>query len=478
MVCDNRGEQADLLYVRCSDRVQVRDGKIWVPDGEKISTDTYMNVFDLRAWRRYTVVSEIALAVWLQGRGILKVLMQGQNSAAVCVKEERLNGGRGQLFRFPIPVNPADGILYFEFCAEEDTLLKAEYETDVDVPCMRKIKISLIICTYKRKRQLEKILKALPTSAAEDRPEDGGWLRTVIIDNASELKNGYGETVSVYHNPNTGGAGGFARGMEETVRNLPQFPATHAVFMDDDVILQAESLYRLRALLTYLREEYDGEVVAGRMFRLDKPHIQYTAAEIWNGGDLRHIGWNQDMTKRSCLWDMNQNEGAEYGGWWFACYPAAFVKKNRPLPFFLHCDDVEYGLRHGGTPIIWNGIQVWHETYEYRQSPTIAYYDIRNSLFVNMLYGIPENKNRMLTDWKDKISEQHGKGEYLTERMMILGMADFLRGLKWLESINPEKNHQRILKKCHVLRLGNVVFWRVTWCRFLIKWGRKRKVDG
>lgn len=29
---------------------------------------------------------------------------------------------------------------------------------------------------------------------------------------------------------------------------------------------------------------------------------------------------------------------------------------------------------------------MWHETYEYRQSPVIAYYDCRNSLIVNPMY--------------------------------------------------------------------------------------------
>ena len=104
---------------------------------------------------------------------------------------------------------------------------------------------------------------------------------------------------------------------------------------------------------------------------------------------------------------MNENEGAEYGGWWFACYPMDFVEKNRPMPFFLHCDDVEYGLRHGGTPIILNGIQVWHETCEYRQSPVVAYYDTRNTLFVNEFLNDIFDYDDVLDKWKQKITEAH-----------------------------------------------------------------------
>ena len=56
---------------------------------------------------------------------------------------------------------------------------------------------------------------------------------------------------------------------------------------------------------------------------------------------------------------------------------------NDVLPFFIHCDDVEYGLRCGRKPIIIEGVQVWHETYDKRMTPLMQYYDTRNPLFDN-----------------------------------------------------------------------------------------------
>ncbi len=129
------------------------------------------------------------------------------------------------------------------------------------------------------------------------------------------------------------------------------------------------------------------------MFRADKKYIQYTKTEIWNRSEILHTGWMQDMCKVECLPWMNLQEG-EYSGWWFACFPMEFVQKEKPLPFFLHCDDVEYGLRLGTVPMALNGIQVWHETYEYRQSPVITYYDVRNSLY--------NERNMWLLDWKKR----------------------------------------------------------------------------
>ncbi len=172
------------------------------------------------------------------------------------------------------------------------------------------------------------------------------------------------------------------------------------------------------------------------------------------------------MTQPENLTGMNENEGAEYGGWWFACYPMEFVEKNRPLPFFLHCDDVEYGLRHGGTPIILNGIQVWHETYEYRQSAVMAYYDTRNALIVNRLRNLTSNKEIIYKNWKRNITEQHLKKDYLTERMMILAMWDFL--VKDINKVNVLQNHKRVLRRRYMLRVTNALVWRVTAIAYVI----------
>ncbi len=476
------------MYIRGSGMPDKNKKVYCIQQGDVISTDTYMNVFDVGAWKKHVDISSLSLLWKLKGEGILKIYLEKESTEAVCLAEINVENydttSEVMRYHFQDFDQLADGILYFKLFATTDISFEAWYETE-DFG-RKEIKISVVICTYKRKIQLEQIIKEIkgisrinrgdgevPANSfnCPDQGNEGGmqWLRTIVVDNASELRDEYGGGIKVYHNPNTGGSGGFTRGMKETVRNLPEFQATHVLLMDDDVTLQMESIYRLRALLTYVRPEYEQEVVAGRMFRLDRPHVQYTAVEIWNGGDIKHIGLNQDMTDRQCLWSMNENEGGEYGGWWFACYPIEFVKDNDPLPFFLHCDDVEYGLRHGGTPIVLNGIQVWHETYEYRQTPVMTYYDCRNSLYVNSLHNIFQDKYQILKNWKSSIMEQYSKNEYLIERMLIFGMADFLRGIKWLSRVDPGKVNSRIRKKCCMIRLQNAWFWRLTCIKFYLK---------
>lgn len=457
------------IYYRSSEEGLRSDcGHAILKAGEELGSDTYMNMLDVSAWKKYTTVSRIRFQCGISGRGTIALIHQ-ENNIKKKISEISYDcpepgihpsGFKELTLQINVPSDLCGGTLSFHVKAKTKTVLyHAEYETDA-LP-EREVSLSLVICTYKRKEALEKNIERLKSSAFFQHMTEKERFVVRIVDNAKELSDTYGPHIHVYPNENTGGSGGFTRGMEESVSDRLRCQTTHVVLMDDDVELQAESLSRLYALLSYMKPEFRRESVAGRMFRLDDRKIQYTAAEIWNGGDLRHIGLNHDMTRPENLPSVNDNTGAEYGGWWFDCYPIEFVEQNKPLPFFLHCDDVEYGLRHGGTPIILNGIQVWHETYEYRQSPVIAYYDTRNALIVNRIFGISQKKEEVLYRWKTKLSSCHVRGDYLSERMVMLGMLDYIRSKSGHMNINLQSNHRRISRKRYFVRLTNKFLWRM-----------------
>ncbi len=454
------------IYYRSSGELSYEYGNVLLCAGQELSSNTYMNMFDVGAWNKYTTVNKISFYCQIKGKGRIALLHQ-ENNIKKKIKEVSYGSERHRdqpesemlTVQIDLPAEIRSGMIYFSLNAESETqLCHAEFRTKDSRD--RRISLSLVICTYKRKAYLERNIEKIKRSPMIRKLAEENCFVARVVDNARELSDSYGRSIKVYPNENTGGSGGFTRGMEESVKEKEEYQTTHVILMDDDVELQTESLGRLYALLSYIRPEYSLEAIAGRMFRLDRRESQYTAAEIWNGGDLRHIGWNQDMSLEENLPSMNENEGAEYGGWWFACYPMEFVEKNRPLPFFLHCDDVEYGLRHGGTPIILNGIQVWHETYEYRQSPVMAYYDTRNALIVNELKNLNSDKKVILEEWKRKISFYHVRRDYLMERMIILGMFDFLRGSEWLKRVNSSLIHRKLEKKRYCIKQSNAILWR------------------
>ena len=134
-------------------------------------------------------------------------------------------------------------------------------------------------------------------------------------------------------------------------------------------------------------------------------------------------------------------------------------------------DDVEYGLRCGRPPIIIKGVQVWHETFEHRQTPIMLYYDTRNPLFVNEVYGLDEDRQAVLDKWKQKISLYHVNKDFISEYYVIKAMDDYLKGLPWLYKVDPARNHSK-LQKTKIYKVKNSVLWRIV----VHKYRRKYKM--
>ena len=451
------------LYVRTTGNVLLNADSAVLPPGSSLSTDTYMNVFDTSFWRKHTVLNSFDLCFQASGRATVELICRHDGAEDICdsvtVESNSLNE---YLLRQP---DEANGLIFFRVTAHTETRLQSAAYVTRDTPC-RTIKLGAALCTYHRLPQIIHNLEILKASRFFD-PNDPlyGSLLIHVTDNGDELPPQQGEYIRVFRNENSGGSGGFSRSLQEFRARQNELQLSHVFFMDDDVEFMTESLYRLYAFLSYAR---DGDtVVAGRMFRQDATQIQYTAAEIWNGGDLRHIGFNADMTDSGRLETVNRSDGADYGGWWFCCYPAAYALTEEPMPFFLHCDDVEYGLRYGKQPLILNGIQVWHETYEHRPNPLIScYYDYRNPLFVNERYA-PElmDPKELYRNWLSRISKYHREEDWRGEYLMIAAMSDYLRGEDFLRK-HGTKRHRQLRQKQHFTRWENMIFWRLTTLSF------------
>ena len=332
-----------------------------------------------------------------------------------------------------------------------------------------RVHLALNICTYKREDQLKHNISQLLQSKFFDDLEEEyyGKLDIFIVDNASEINMEYNPFVHLFHNPNTGGSGGFQRGIEEIRKYDNEF--THVIFMDDDVSFENSCFYILFDFLRTEEEIYKKRPVAGRMIDKDNPTIQWTAAEKWNGGDIQHVEFLRDISDGTYQpGKVNYDIDADYGGWWFCCYPYSFVKDNDVMPFFIHCDDVEYGLRCGEVPIIIEGVQVWHETWEKKMSPEMVYYDVRNSLFVNKMYGINQDYNQIISEWKNKIGYYHARYKYNYEYMGIKGMADYLKGNEWLSRVDSMEYHSNLQKKKGI-KLLNALIWRILTMKIKVR---------
>ena len=416
---------------------QVGDG-ISLKKGSVLSTDTYFNLFDVEAWNKYTALTRWKLALQLQGMCFL--CFYRWDGRKTLLSKQEVKAEEKTTIELDFSCSEQDKMFFFEIEAKADVVFyQGEYLAEILPEKKSTIHLSLMICTYKRDQELSTILTTLKKSHFfTEASSYYGSMSVRIVDNAAEMPEIDEPYITLYHNPNTGGSGGFTRGLLESRKDETKYGITHVVFMDDDVKINMETFYRLYALLSLMKPFYQNEVIGGRMFRLDKRYIQYTAAEIWNKGDVKHIGHEQDMRKKEALVEMNHKLG-EYSGWWFACFPMTFARGETPLPFFLHCDDVEYGLRHGGKPIILNGIQVWHDTYENRNYPLVSYYDCRNTMIVNTLYGLYLDEKELLKKWMLQMIYAFRAKKYDAIYPFVLALRDYLRGKEYFMTCETKK---------------------------------------
>lgn len=300
------------------------------------------------------------------------------------------------------------------------------------------VSCAIIFCTYKREKYIVKNVNYLLDNL--EKQSDFGW-RIVVVDNAKTLlQSDFSGYVTLVPNENTGGSGGFKRGME-TAREIGGF--THFILMDDDVVIDFAAIQKMLNFLRFLKSEFSDLSISGSMLYMDKPTIQFEAGgRFERDGSQRGFGHFLDLSKPENL-ALNERENPiNYGGWWLMCMPFRLIENGEyPLPFFLKYDDVEYALRNKLRIITLNGVGVWHEKFEAKYNSASEYYNTRNYLHLCALYCDNFNSRKWV---KKQIRAKKVRQQYKMVEAVRLGYEDFLRGLEWLKCLNAEENHNKV----------------------------------
>ena len=452
----NRDEnhlKSDLNFINRSKVYMMPGGGFSLDKGGKVEFDTYFNGFSIEKWRKYTQVKEVSVNLELQGDVLVtlssKLFLHGEVLKKELVRQEVHTTERSS-YSFPFG-NEEKGMLYFEVTALSDgaVLYGGYYEdTAIEKP-VRQPKIGIDICTIKRERYIEKNIGLLnahvfnnPDSPLQEH------LEVFISDNGQTLdidKLG-SDKIHIVRNKNTGGAGGFTRGLMEILKNGNPHGITHALLMDDDITIDTESIEKTYTILSLLKDEYADAFIGGAMLRIDKPNIQVESGASWNAGNLISNKSNLNM---NVTWDCLFNEIEEYtefNAWWYCCFPMDVVsEENLPLPIFIRGDDLEYGLRNMKHLILMNGICVWHEPFENKYSSFLEYYIIRNRLVDNTFHfpdwGKAQLKKAVWGQWRRECKFYRYKNVDLHTR----GVRDFLKGVDFFLNTDGEKLHKEIM---------------------------------
>lgn len=444
------------LYMRRSGRAEFTwaDALVHLHVGSSIYFDTYFNSFSIGKWKKYTRIGKVYIALKFSGKLRVTLVRKERVGHEVLnhyIKEEIVeSNGEEKSLCFDDPYSA--GIYSMDlFAISETTFYGGYYWTDLPEKEADHVKIALDICTFKREHFVRKNLGLIQNRIFESGKynEFKDALEIFIVDNAKTLeeKDGQMKCVHIFPNRNVGGSGGFTRGLIEIKKASEKLGITHALLMDDDIVIEPESLYRTWTLLSLLKEEYKDAFVGGAMLRLDHQNIQVECGAVWNGGEL--IGRKCGLDLRGvepCLYNEVE-ETVDYSAWWYTALPLTVVQEdNLPVPIFIRGDDVEYGMRNARRIITMNGICVWHEPFENKYSSTMFYYILRNRLIDNALHDQIIDKERFIDILYHQVMEQLYLYRYKNARLLMMGVDDYLKGIEWFKEQDGEALHKKVME--------------------------------
>lgn len=416
--------------------------------------DTYFNGFSIEKWLKYSVMDNLSLKLMLTGK--FKVVLVSKEKIhddviRKVISETIVESDTEKEFEFSFADGDGKGIYSFELEALKNgsSFSGGCYCTEIASEKIRNVKIGIAICTFKREAFIEKNIRILREAILENKMSPlYGHLEVFIADNGKSLDKERLTTDRIHINPNRnlGGAGGFTRDLIEIMTHNDQLQVTHALLMDDDIVIEPEALVKTFMMLSLLKEEYEDAFIGGAMLRLDKQAIQVESGATWNGGYLESLKKDIDLRKsKNCLYNETE-EYTEFNAWWYCCFPMKVVTpENLPLPIFIRGDDLEYGLRNMKHLILMNGICVWHEPFENKYSSFLEYYIMRNQLIDNAFhcqwYGARQLNRAILGHCMREITFYR----YKNVELYLQGIRDFLKGPRWLMEQDGEALHKEVM---------------------------------
>ena len=390
------------MYDRGEKKIIREDGILYMEKGQVFDGSTYFNSCSAGKWFEYTEITGLQLKIRGKGDFTLKLTQYRveditpieENAKFSLETHEEILISRQFSIQEPEEVvlqypKVQEGLVAFVIIAHgECEFYEASYEGSINQRDIRPVTLSMAITTFQKEEFILRNIELLRKEILESKEDIADHFYVHVVDNGRTLDTDAGKhsRIQIHANINAGGSGGFARGMIETMKQPVK--ATHILLMDDDVLIQTESIKRTYILLKILKSQYENHFLSGAMLFYENMHIQhedvgYVIPEE-NGG-YGPVKPAMDFYKiEDCCYNevIKLDRKNQYAGWWYCCIPIKYVKEdNLPLPLFVRCDDVEYSLRNKAKFLTMNGICVWHMGFNQKFNAAMELYQVhRNSL--------------------------------------------------------------------------------------------------
>lgn len=416
----------------------------WVfPGGGTYDFTTYFNALSVEKLKRYTSATSFSLTLETKGASFSYI----QTTADVFSSSPR----EVQETSAEIPESSEWSVHSFDLLAEENPILvgfkiitsgdlyirSGSYSIEFDHE-LRDVELMLSTTTFKKEAYIKANIAKIKDEILGSNEDIASHFRMFVVDNGRTLdvSDLQGDGVSICPNDNVGGAGGFTRGMIEALD--ASSPVTHILLMDDDVSISSESIIRTYNLLRAVNDEYANAFISGAMLSHE------TADEQWEDtGYMTPEGTfspAKPPLRLTKFEDLIYNESyrvpgpikklhQRYAAWWYCAMPLDAVRKNGlPLPYFVRCDDAEYGVRCAPEFMTMNGIGIWHDSFHYRYNAAVERYQTtRNTMIAQYTTGFSPNSDFMHELDRNMYLELKKFG-YDNAELLLNAFEDFMKG--------------------------------------------------
>lgn len=298
-----------------------------------------------------------------------------------------------------IPLRGEVGYFYFEILTQSEDLMfnlkSISWTCDEKLP---EHKILLGITTFKRENDLYRNLNGLTKTDIFDSLN----FDILIVDNGCTINTDKYKEFSNIHftkQENSGGTGGFMRSLVYAKDNN----YSHNIFMDDDIDLNPEMLYRAVIFSLLCKEDMN---VGLMMMKRSTPYVVWEQGAFINY-DKVYVGYSynfqlplidreNDALIEENVIKLHNNYKSQFSGWWGCIVPTS---KTPILPYmFIKGDDVLSGImleKKGISSITLPTAMVWHEDFDKKPYTWQHYFDIRNGIFLRHYINKKVNKFSM-----------------------------------------------------------------------------------
>ncbi|WP_085247736.1 glycosyltransferase [Gilliamella mensalis] len=348
--------------------------------GGIVSFDSYYNALSLPVWKEQCGLDRVEFRARGKGKAIIKLFIAtiGTDYELASATVE-LNNSEQFIFECDLSKIENRGLIYTTISPIDDKVVFNGGGWYTYEQPKRDVVLGISVTHFNRKKYVLPAIERVKKNILDNKYFSSKILFT-IVDNSKNITKEEANGVNVIPNENTGGSGGFMRGLLHYETNTN---ATHVLFMDDDASCETESILRAYWILSYALK--DNSVVSGSLFMDDRPDFL-----IEKGAQFDAICkpncYNYNVADRHSMLvsELGYHPKANYGAWWFFAFPIKSIK-NYTFPFFVRGDDIFFGISNDFNYISPIGIACYGENFATKSCPLNMYLDTRNHI-INSFY--------------------------------------------------------------------------------------------